>query len=129
MKTSYWQEFHKGILRDNPTFGIVLGICPTLAVTTAAKNGLVMGVAATMVLIGSNLLISLVRKVIPNEIRIPCYIVIIAAFVTMVVFLELNGRRFDAPEAEVVAMMLGVAAGEITEARLAAWIRRSITPP
>ena len=51
-----------------------------------------------------------------------------AGFVTMVIFLELNGRRFDAPEAEVVATMLGVAAGEITEARLASWIRRSITP-
>src|SRR3972149_4410381 len=84
MEPSYIQEFHKGIFRDNPTFGLVLGICPTLAVTTAARNGLVMGVAATVVLLGSNLLISLVRNVIPNEIRIPCYIVIIAAFVTMV---------------------------------------------
>ena len=81
---SYWQEFKKGIFKDNPTFGLVLGICPVLAVTTAVVNGVAMGIAASVVLVCSNILISILRKLIPDEIRIPCYIVVIAAFVTMV---------------------------------------------
>ena len=81
---SYWEEFKKGIFKDNPTFGLVLGICPVLAVTTAVVNGVAMGIAASVVLVCSNILISILRKLIPDEIRIPCYIVVIAAFVTMV---------------------------------------------
>src|SRR3990167_6691351 len=78
------KEFFKGIGSENPTFRLVLGLCPTLAVSTSVANGLGMGVAATFVLLGSNIIISAVRKVIPNQIRIPCYIVIIATFVTIV---------------------------------------------
>ncbi len=74
----------KGIIKENPTFRLVLGTCPTLAVTTAAINGIGMGVAATLVLIGSNVAISLLRKVIPDKVRIPAYITIIAAFVTII---------------------------------------------
>ncbi len=74
----------KGIIRENPVLRLVLGTCPTLAVTTAAINGIGMGVAATLVLIGSNIAISLLRKVIPDKVRIPAYITIIAAFVTII---------------------------------------------
>jgi electron transport complex protein RnfE len=73
-----------GLLKENPAFVLVLGTCPTLAVTTAAINGLGMGVAATFVLICSNLLISALKNVIPNKVRIPAFIVIIATFVTIV---------------------------------------------
>ncbi len=79
-----FKEFFKGIGNENPTFRLVLGLCPTLAVSTSVINGLGMGVAATFVLIGSNMIISLVRKSIPDQIRIPCFIVIIATFVTIV---------------------------------------------
>ena len=78
------EEFTKGIYRENPVFRIVLGMCPTLAVSTSVKNGVGMGIAATMVLVSSNLFISLVRNLVPNKIRIPIYIVIIAAFVIIV---------------------------------------------
>ncbi len=74
----------RGIIDENPTFVQVLGMCPTLATTTAAMNGIGMGLSTTVVLIGSNLVISLLRNVIPNKIRIPSYIVIIATFVTVV---------------------------------------------
>lgn len=74
----------KGIIKENPVLRLVLGTCPTLAVTTAAINGIGMGVAATLVLIGSNVAISLLRKVIPDKVRIPAYITIIAAFVTII---------------------------------------------
>ena len=74
----------KGIIKENPVLRLVLGTCPTLAVTTAAINGIGMGVAATLVLIGSNAAISLLRKVIPDKVRIPAYITIIATFVTIV---------------------------------------------
>ncbi len=74
----------KGIVKENPVLRLVLGTCPTLAVTTAAINGIGMGVAATLVLIGSNVAISLLRKVIPDKVRIPAYITIIAAFVTII---------------------------------------------
>jgi electron transport complex protein RnfE len=76
-------EFVKGLWRENPTFRIVLGLCPTLAVSTSVSNGVGMGVAATFVLIGSNIFVSLVRGVVPEKVRIPCYIVIIATFVTI----------------------------------------------
>lgn len=73
-----------GIVDENPIFMQVLGMCPTLAVTTSAENGLGMGLATTAVLIGSNIVISLIRKLIPNKIRIPAFIVVIATFVTMI---------------------------------------------
>jgi electron transport complex protein RnfE len=77
-------EFVKGLWRENPTFRIVLGLCPTLAVSTTVINGIGMGVAATFVLLGSNIFVSLVRNIVPEKVRIPCYIVIIATFVTIV---------------------------------------------
>lgn len=73
-----------GILTENPTFVLVLGMCPTIAVTTSAINGIGMGLAATAVLMGSNMAISAIRKCIPDEIRIPAFIVVIAGFVTVV---------------------------------------------
>lgn len=77
-------EFTKGLYKENPTFRLVLGICPVLAVTTSVKNGIGMGVATTMVLVCSNFLISLVRHLIPKNIRIPVFIVIAATFVCIV---------------------------------------------
>lgn len=74
----------RGILRENPVFVLLLGLCPSLAVTTGLGNALGMGLAATFVLICSNAMVSLIRKLIPKEVRIPCYIVIIATFVTVV---------------------------------------------
>ncbi len=79
-----FKEFTKGITIENPTFGLVLGLCPTLAVSTSVNNAIGMGLAATFVLLGSNIIISSVRKFIPVQIRIPCFIVIIATFVTIV---------------------------------------------
>ena len=76
--------FMNGIINENPTFRMVLGMCPTLAITTAVSNGIGMGLATTAVLVCSNLFISLLRKMIPDEIRIPAFIVIIATFVTIV---------------------------------------------
>jgi len=78
------KEFLKGIIKENPTFVLALGLCPTLAVSTLLTNGLGMGVAATFVLLGSNVIISGMRNIIPDRIRIPCYIVVIATFVTLV---------------------------------------------
>lgn len=78
------ERLYNGIIKENPTFVLMLGMCPTLAVTTSAKNGLGMGLATMAVLIMSNLLISLLRKVIPNGVRVPVYIIIIASFVTIV---------------------------------------------
>jgi len=77
-------EFTKGLWKENPIFRIVLGMCPTLAVTTTAMNGIGMGLATTFVLVGSNVMISALRNFIPSKIRIPGYIVIIATFVTIV---------------------------------------------
>jgi Na+-translocating ferredoxin:NAD+ oxidoreductase subunit E len=77
-------EFKKGIDIENPTFALLLGLCPTLAVSSSLRNGIGMGIAATLVLLGSNIIVSAVRNIIPAKIRIPCYIVIIATFVTMV---------------------------------------------
>ncbi len=78
------KEFTKGIIKENPVLCLVLGTCPTLAVTTSASNAIGMGVAATAVLVCSNAVISLLRKVIPDKVRIPAYITIIAGFVTIV---------------------------------------------
>jgi electron transport complex protein RnfE len=78
------KEFTKGIFRQNPVFVIVLGLCPTLAVSTSLENALGMGAAATFVLVFSNMIISSIRNFIPNKIRIPCFIVVIASFVTIV---------------------------------------------
>ena len=77
-----WLTFWYGIFRNNPTFRLVLGLCPTLAVTTSLENALGMGLAATFVLVCSNGLVSALRKLIPGAVHIPCYIVIIATFVT-----------------------------------------------
>lgn len=81
---SLLKEFTKGIVKENPVLCLVLGTCPTLAVTTCASNALGMGAAATIVLICSNIVISALRNVIPDKVRIPSYITIIAGFVTMV---------------------------------------------
>ena len=81
------ERLANGLFKENPTFVLLLGMCPTLAVTTSAMNGLGMGLATTAVLMMSNLIISLLRKVIPNRVRIPAFIVIIATFVTVVQFL------------------------------------------
>ncbi len=78
-----FKEFLKGIIKENPTFVLVLGLCPTLAVSTSVINGIGMGIAATFVLLGSNLIISLIKNIIPDRIRIPCFIVVIATFVTI----------------------------------------------
>ncbi|MBN1405920.1 MAG: electron transport complex subunit E [Candidatus Omnitrophica bacterium] len=76
-------EFVKGVWRENPTFRLALGLCPTLAVSTSVINGIGMGVAATFVLVGSNIFVSIIRSKIPNKVRIPCFIVVIATFVTI----------------------------------------------
>ena len=76
--------FMNGIIAENPTLRLVLGTCPTLATTTSAINAVGMGAAATFVLVGSNVVISALRKIIPDKIRIPCYIVVVATFVTLV---------------------------------------------
>jgi electron transport complex protein RnfE len=84
MKSKTFLEFTKGIIKENPALVLVLGTCPTLAVTTAASNAIGMGAAATFVLLGSNIVISLLRKVIPDKVRIPAFITIIATFVSIV---------------------------------------------
>lgn len=78
------QNFLKGIIRENPVLVLILGTCPTLAVSTSVIGGLGMGAAATIVLLCSNIVISALRNIIPDKVRIPCYIVLIAGFVTMV---------------------------------------------
>ena len=83
-KATVKSVFLNGILSENPTFRLVLGTCPTMAVTTSATNGIGMGAAATFVLVGSNVVISLLRNFIPDKIRIPAFIVVICTFVTMV---------------------------------------------
>lgn len=86
-KKSLLSEITKGLIKENPTLVMLLGMCPTLAVTTQAKNGIGMGLATTFVLLGSNIVISALRKVIPDKVRIPAFIVIIASFVTFVGFI------------------------------------------
>ncbi len=83
----YTERLYNGIIKENPTFVLMLGMCPTLAVTTSAINGLGMGLSTTAVLVLSNLMISLLRKIIPDSLRIPAFIVVVASFVTMVQFL------------------------------------------
>ena len=80
---SLWYEFSKGIYKENPIFRLVLGMCPTLAVTTSVQNAIGMGIATTFVLFSSNLLISIIKNAVPKRIRIPMYIVVIASFVTI----------------------------------------------
>ena len=76
-----------GIVKENPTFVMLIGMCPTLAVTTSAINGIGMGLSTTLVLVFSNLLISLLRKIIPDSARVPAFIVVVASLVTIVQFL------------------------------------------
>ncbi len=83
-KRSWISEITKGFVKENPVLRLILGTCPTLAVTTSVENGIGMGIAATFVLIGSNVAISALRKFIPDKVRIPAYITIIAGFVTVV---------------------------------------------
>jgi electron transport complex protein RnfE len=79
-----WKNFSKGFIKENPVFVLLLGMCPTLGVTSSAINGLGMGLATTFVLVMSNIVVSLVKTGIPDKVRIPAFIVIIAAFVTVV---------------------------------------------
>lgn len=84
MNTGFWKEMRKGLWDEIPVFRVVLGMCPTLAITTSLMNGIGMGVAATFVLICSNVTVSLLRDVIPIKARIPCFIVIAATFTTII---------------------------------------------
>ena len=93
-KTLY-QEFAKGIFELNPIFVLVVGLCPTMAVTTGLKNAAAMGAAVIVVLTCSNLMIALLRNLIPSEVRMPCFVVIIATFVTMV---EIVFKAYLSPE-------------------------------
>ncbi len=83
----YTKPFFDGLIHENPIFVLMLGMCPTLAVTTSASNSLGMGLSTAAVLIASNVMISILRKIIPDTVRMPSYIVIVASFVTMVQFL------------------------------------------
>ena len=80
------ERLHNGLIKENPTFVLMLGMCPTLAVTTSAINGAGMGLATTFVLVMSNMLISMLRKIIPDSVRMPAFIVVVATFVTVVQF-------------------------------------------
>jgi len=81
---SQWKNFSKGFIKENAVFALFLGLCPTLGVTTSAINGLGMGLATTFVLVMSNLVVSLIKNFVPDKVRIPSFIVIIATFVTIV---------------------------------------------
>lgn len=83
-KQNFFSVFFNGLVTENPTFTLMLGMCPTLAITTAGSNGVGMGLATTAVLVCSNLFISLLRNFIPEKVRIPSFIVVIASFVTMI---------------------------------------------
>jgi electron transport complex protein RnfE len=89
-----FSEFLKGIIKENPTFVLALGLCPTLAVSVAVTNGIGMGIAASFVVVGSNIIISSLRRVIPDRVRIPCFIVVIATFVTVV---EMAMKAYSPP--------------------------------
>ncbi len=84
---NYGKIFTKGLIKENPVLVMLLGLCPSLAMTSSVKNGFGMGIAATFVLLGSNVVISLLKKVIPKQVRLPAFIVIIAGFVTLVGFI------------------------------------------
>lgn len=86
-KINYLSAFTKGLIKENPVLVMLLGTCPTLAITTMAVNGLGMGLATTFVLVCSNVVISLLKNYIPKQVRLPCFIVIIAGFVTFVSFI------------------------------------------
>lgn len=96
-------EFTKGLWKEIPPFRLVLGLCPTLAVTTAAKNGLGMGLATTFVLVCSNVLISLLRNVIPRKVRIAAFIVVIASFVVIV---ELTMQAYFYPLYKILGLFI-----------------------
>ncbi|MCU6746629.1 MULTISPECIES: electron transport complex subunit RsxE [Lachnospiraceae] len=81
------ERIYNGVVKENPTFVLMLGMCPTLAVTTSAVNGVGMGLSTTAVLVMSNMLISMLRKIIPDSVRMPAFIVVVASFVTIVDFL------------------------------------------
>lgn len=91
---NYADKFKRSFFTENPVTGLLLGLCPTLAVTSSAENGLGMGLATTFVLIGSNVVISLLRNIIPPKVRIPAFIVVIATFVT-IVDMGLQATLFD----------------------------------
>ena len=96
-------EFTKGLWREIPPFRLVLGLCPTLAVTTAAKNGMAMGLATTFVLVCSNILVSLLRNVIPRKVRIAAFIVVIASFVVIV---ELLMQAYTYPMYKILGLFI-----------------------
>lgn len=83
-ETSLVQEFTKGLWEEIPPFRLVLGLCPTLAVTKSVETGIGMGLALTFVLVGSNVLVSMLRKIMPSKVRVPCFLIIIATFVVVV---------------------------------------------
>jgi electron transport complex protein RnfE len=97
------QEFKKGLWQEIPPFRLVLGLCPTLAVTKAADTGLGMGIAATFVLVFSNIIVSMLRNVIPNKVRIACYIVVIATFVVVT---ELVMQAYTYPLYEALGIFI-----------------------
>lgn len=103
MARSVVKEFTKGFWSELPPFRLVLGLCPTLAVTTTAENGIGMGLSATFVLVCSNVLISMLRKLIPSEVRVACYIVIIAAFVVCV---EMITKAYFFPLSESLGLFI-----------------------
>lgn len=80
----YLERLYNGLIKENPTFVLMLGMCPTLAVTTSAMNGVGMGLTTTVVLVLSNMMISMLRKIIPDSVRVPAFIVVVASFVTIV---------------------------------------------
>ena len=95
-KKSLWKEFTKGIIKENPVLRLVLGCCATLAVSTSASNAIGMGLATTFVLVCSNAVISLLRKVIPDKVRIPAFITVIAGFVSVVqMFIKAYSPELD----------------------------------
>lgn len=96
-------EFLKGIWRENPTFRLALGLCPTLAVSTSIENALGMGAAAAFVLLGANVCISLIRRIVPEKIRIPCFIVVIATFVTIA---DLAMKAYAPPLSRALGMFV-----------------------
>ena len=100
---SQFKNFTKGFIKDNPVFVLLLGLCPTLGVTTTAINGLGMGLATTFVLVMSNLVVSLIKNVVPDKVRIPAFIVIIASFVTIV---ELTMQAFTPALFEALGLFI-----------------------
>ena len=97
---NHWANFSKGLIKENPTFVMVLGMCPTLATTTSAINGMGMGLATTFVLMLSNVAISLIGGSIPDKVRIPVYIVVIASFTTVVDMLMAAYVNMPGPNGE-----------------------------